>query len=73
MGLPAPHLLGWLTIAVEILGGLAVLLGALVPLVSIPMAIVLLTAMFTVHSLRLPLDQASGNNGRRRAVRAAGL
>lgn len=49
MGLPAPHLLGWLTIAVEILGGLAVLLGALVPLASIPMAIVLLTAMFTVH------------------------
>src|ERR1700739_1433302 len=48
MGLPAPHVLGWLTIAVEILGGLAVLLGALVPLASIPMAIVLLTAMFTV-------------------------
>jgi putative oxidoreductase len=49
MGLPAPHLLGWLTIAVEILGGSAVLLGALVPLASIPMAIVLLTAIFTVH------------------------
>src|SRR5712671_5966095 len=49
MGLPAPHLLGWLTIAVEILGGLAVLLGALVPLASIPLAIVLLTAIFTVH------------------------
>src|ERR1700759_452544 len=48
MGLPAPHLLGWLTITVEILGGLAVLLGALVPLASIPMAIVLLTAIFTV-------------------------
>jgi len=49
MGLPAAHLLGWLTITVEILGGLAVLLGALVPLASIPMAIVLLTAIFTVH------------------------
>jgi putative oxidoreductase len=49
MGLPMPHLLGWLTIAVEIMGGLAVLLGAFVPLASIPMAIVLLTAMFTVH------------------------
>jgi putative oxidoreductase len=49
MGLPVPHLLGWLTIAVEILGGSAVLLGALVPLASIPMAIVLLTAIFTVH------------------------
>jgi putative oxidoreductase len=49
MGLPWPHLVGWLTIAVEIFGGLAVLVGALVPLASIPMAIVLLTAMFTVH------------------------
>jgi putative oxidoreductase len=46
---PAPHLMGWLTILVEILGGLAVLLGALVPLASIPMAAVLLVAMVTVH------------------------
>src|SRR5215467_394539 len=46
---PAPHLMGWLTILVEIFGGLAVLLGALVPLASIPMAAVLLVAMFTVH------------------------
>src|ERR1700755_659004 len=49
LGVPAPHLMGWLTILVEIFGGLAVLLGALVPLVSIPMAAVLLVAMFTVH------------------------
>ena len=41
--------MGWLTILVEIFGGLAVLLGALVPLASIPMAAVLLVAMFTVH------------------------
>ena len=49
LGMPAPHLLGWLTILVEIFGGLAVLLGALVPLASIPMAAVLLVAMLTVH------------------------
>ena len=49
LGMPAPHLLGWLTILVEIFGGLAVLLGALVPLASIPMAVVLLVAMLTVH------------------------
>jgi len=30
MGVPAPHFMGWLTILVEIFGGLAVLLGALV-------------------------------------------
>jgi putative oxidoreductase len=49
MGLPLPHLLAWITILTEILGGLLVLAGALVPLVSIPMAIVLLVAIFTVH------------------------
>jgi putative oxidoreductase len=49
LGVPAPHLMGWLTILVEIFGGLAVFLGALVPLASIPMAAVLLVAMITVH------------------------
>lgn len=49
LGVPAPKLMGLLTIAVEIFGGLAVLLGALVPLAAIPMAIVLLTAALTVH------------------------
>jgi putative oxidoreductase len=49
IGVPAPHLMAWLTILTELFGGLAVLLGALVPLVSLPMAAVLLTAMFTVH------------------------
>lgn len=49
LGIPAPYLLGSLTIWVEIIGGLAVLLGALVPLASVPMAAILLVAMFTVH------------------------
>src|SRR5215469_3518614 len=49
IGVPAPHLMGCLTILVEIFGGLAVLLGALVPLASIPMAAVLLVAIVTVH------------------------
>jgi putative oxidoreductase len=49
IGVPAPHLMAWLTILIEFFGGLAVLLGALVPLVSLPMAAVLLVAMFTVH------------------------
>jgi len=50
LGVPLPHLMGWLTILVEIFGGLAVLLGALGPLVSIQMAAVLLVAIFTVHT-----------------------
>jgi putative oxidoreductase len=48
-GVPSPHLTAWLTILIEFFGGLAVLLGALVPLVSLPMAAILLVAMFTVH------------------------
>ena len=49
LGVPAPHLMAWISILAELLGGLAVLLGALVPLVSIPMAALLLVAIFTVH------------------------
>ncbi|MGH8295740.1 MAG: DoxX family protein [Steroidobacteraceae bacterium] len=49
IGMPLPHLLGWATIAVEITGGLWVLLGALVPLATVPMIIVLRVAIFTVH------------------------
>ena len=46
---PAPLFMAWSTILVEILGGLAVILGAFVTLASLPMAAVLLVAMFTVH------------------------
>jgi putative oxidoreductase len=49
IGVPAPNLVRWLTILIEFFGGLAVLLGALVPLVSLPMTAILLVAMVTVH------------------------
>lgn len=49
IGTPLPHLTAWLTIGTELLGGLALLLGAFVVWASIPMAFVLLTAMITVH------------------------
>src|SRR5215472_11702611 len=49
IGVPAPHLMAWLTILIELVGGFAVILGGLVPLVAVPMAAVLLVAMFTVH------------------------
>ena len=49
LGVPAPHLMAWLTILIEVFGGLAVLLGAFISLVSLPMAGVLGVAMFTVH------------------------
>ena len=49
MGVPDPHLMAWLTILIELLCGLAVLLGAFVRIVSVPMMAVLLMAMFKVH------------------------
>jgi len=49
LGLPMPALFSWITIVIEIVGGILMLLGALVPLISIPMAIVLIVAIVTVH------------------------
>jgi putative oxidoreductase len=49
IGVPAPHLTAWLTILTELFGGIAVLLGAFISLVSLPLAAVLLVAIFTVH------------------------
>ena len=49
LGAPAPHFMAWVSILTELLGGLAVLVGAFVTLASIPMAILLLVAVFTVH------------------------
>jgi putative oxidoreductase len=46
---PMPFMMAWATILVEVLGGAAVLAGFFIPLASIPMAIVLLVAIFTVH------------------------
>ena len=66
MGVLGPHFMAWSTILVEILGGLAVILGLFVTLASLPMAAVLLVAMFTVHlpygfsSIKLQTITAAG-------------
>lgn len=49
LSVPAPHLMSWITILVEIAGGLAVLVGFAIPIMAIPMAAILLVAMFRVH------------------------
>lgn len=49
IGTPFASSLGWLTIIVEIVGGLLILAGAFVPVVTAPMIAVLLVAIFTVH------------------------
>jgi putative oxidoreductase len=66
IGVPAPDFMAWSTVLVEILGGLAVILGAFVSLASLPMAAVLVAAMFTVHlpygfsSIKLTAVTATG-------------
>jgi putative oxidoreductase len=49
LGVPSPHVMAWATVLVELFGGLAVLSGAFVPLASVPLTVVLLVAMLTVH------------------------
>lgn len=49
LSVPAPHVMGWVTIVTELLGGLAVLAGAFVIWATLPMAAVMLVAIFTVH------------------------
>ncbi|HVW09230.1 MAG TPA: DoxX family protein, partial [Bryobacteraceae bacterium] len=63
---PMPVAAAWVTVAAEILGGLAVFLGAFVSWASIPMAFVLVVATLTVHlqygfsSIRLLAISPSG-------------
>jgi putative oxidoreductase len=47
--MPAAPFLAWATVLTELIGGFAVLIGALLPLVSLPMAAVLIVAIVTVH------------------------
>lgn len=46
---PAPHLLAWVTILTEVLGGLLFLAGAFTRWVSVPACILLAVAVVTVH------------------------
>jgi putative oxidoreductase len=49
LGTPAPHLMAWVSILTEIFGGFAILFGAFVTFAAVPMAILLIVAIFTVH------------------------
>jgi putative oxidoreductase len=49
IGIPMPAVLAWMTTLVELIGGFAIFVGAFVPMASLPMAVVLLTALFTIH------------------------
>lgn len=66
IGVPQPHLAAWLTSLLEFAGGISLMLGAFVLPLSLPLAAVMLTAMFSVHfrygfsSVRLQAVTASG-------------
>ena len=49
LGVPAPDAMAWATIGFELVGGLAVVLGAWIPVISVPLAAILLVAAITVH------------------------
>ena len=65
VGVPMPGLMGWVTIVVELVGGLAVLMGAFVRWVSIPLAAILLVSVFAVllpyGFLSIKLQAATSN------------
>ena len=49
IGAPLPEATAWVSTFVELFGGLAVLVGAFVEFVSVPLIVMMLVAMFTVH------------------------
>jgi putative oxidoreductase len=49
IGAPLPEATAWVSTFTEIVGGLAILAGAFVAAVSIPLIVMMLVAMFTVH------------------------
>lgn len=66
IGVPQPHLMAWATSLLELAGGICVMAGAFVVPFTLPLSIVMLTAMFGVHfqygfsSVRLKAVTASG-------------
>jgi len=49
LGVPFPHFTAWFVTAVEIAGGIALMLGAFVLSLSIPLIILHLVALSTIH------------------------
>jgi putative oxidoreductase len=66
LGVPHPGLMSWATSLLEFFGGISVMAGAFVVPLSIPLAMVMFTAMFSVHlqygfsSIKLQAVTASG-------------
>jgi putative oxidoreductase len=49
IGAPLPEMTAWVATLLEFIGGMAILLGAFVTILSVPLIVMMLVAMFTVH------------------------
>lgn len=49
IGAPAPEATAWASTVLELLGGLAILVGGFVAIISVPLIVMMLVAMLTVH------------------------
>lgn len=49
IGVPFPQFSAWVGTLLELVGGLAILVGAFVVVVSVPLIVMMLVAMFAVH------------------------
>jgi putative oxidoreductase len=49
LGVPQPHLTAWTTSLLEFIGGVSLMAGAFVALLSVPLMMVMLTALIKVH------------------------
>jgi putative oxidoreductase len=49
VGVPLPEATAWASTFVELLGGLAIFVGAFVQVVSVPLIVMMLVAIFAVH------------------------
>jgi putative oxidoreductase len=49
IGVPFPHINSWVVPFAELIGGLAILVGAFVSIAAIPLILTMLVAMFMIH------------------------
>lgn len=49
IGVPFPHITSWVSPLIELLGGLAILLGVFVSITALPLIFTMLVAMFTIQ------------------------
>jgi len=66
IGIPLPDIMAWIVTLIEFVGGVGVMAGAFMVPLTLPLAIVMITALITVHfqygfsSIRLKALTASG-------------